>query len=416
MSNVIRYQPDDSNHLPVLPTPRVEINIRSARLTDFDFIDDLQKRHKNGVGFMWEKAIKGHIEKGNVLVAEATRGTRNEVSGTSEGSTHHCSLGTHHSDQFPVGYVLGTDRYLKRDELGIIYQMNVEPEFQRSLVAANLLKAKFERSAYGCRLYCCWCAQDLPANRFWEAMGFVPLAFRTGGGRTRKAGPRMHIFWQKRIREGDTGDVANGGTAYWFPSLTGAGAIGEDRIVLPIPPGTHWSDAKPIVLPNGRTSGGRNEECEDEVKLLESEVQRLERQRKQAVKQKQATAVRNVLPTDSIESGALRFGGAAEPVEVTQAREAAAAEVDAELKAAKQKVKAAKKKFDPAQEAFARELKDRWLEQVLAEPRLLAPTQEKYNVARQIEANPPMGNLQAAQGMVRNVLEGEVEVKRLDAA
>ena len=28
-----------------------------------------------------------------------------------------------------------------------------------------------------------------------------------------------------------------------------AGAIREDRLVLPIPPGTHWSDAKPLILP-----------------------------------------------------------------------------------------------------------------------------------------------------------------------
>ena len=56
-------------------------------------------------------------------------------------------------------------------------------------------------------------------------------------------GPRTHIFWQRRIREGDSE------TPYWFPSETRGGALGEARIVLPIPPGTHWSDAKPAVLP-----------------------------------------------------------------------------------------------------------------------------------------------------------------------
>ena len=50
--------------------------------------------------------------------------------------------------------------------------------------------------------------QDIAANRFWEAMGFVPLAFR--GGRTREGRggkPRVHIFWQKRIRAGDDDDA-----------------------------------------------------------------------------------------------------------------------------------------------------------------------------------------------------------------
>jgi hypothetical protein len=374
MSDILHLQPDGSYALPPSPEPLPElpavrlpegqdpgVEIRPAVQNDFAFIDDLQKRHKHGVGFMWEKAIRGHITKGNVLLAEAS------------GST-------------PVGYVLGVDRYLKRDELGIIYQINVEPAYQRSLVAANLLKAKFERSAYGCRLYCCWCAQDLPANRFWEAMGFVPLAFRTGGGRNKRDKDgnfrgRMHIFWQKRIRAGDHGDVANGGTAYWFPSLTGAGAIGEDRIVLPIPPGTHWSDAKPIVLPEGLQNGQS-----DEVKQLESEVQRLERQRKQNSKKKATQKLNAALPEQSVEAGGLRFGGSGQMSEAQPVEQAA--EVEAELKAAKRKVKQAKKKFDPAQEAFARELKDRWLEQVLAEPKLLAPTREKYAVARRGEAKP----------------------------
>src|SRR3954464_10775715 len=88
-------------------------------------------------------------------------------------------------------------------------------------------------------MYCLWCAQDLAANRFWESVGFVPLAFRTGSS----GKGRTHIFWQKRIREGDTT------TPWWFPSETSGGAIGDGRLVLPIPPGTHWSDAKPLILP-----------------------------------------------------------------------------------------------------------------------------------------------------------------------
>src|SRR4051812_36860316 len=90
----------------------------------------------------------------------------------------------------PIGYLIATDRYFKHDDVGIIYQMNVAPGARRGLVGATLLKAQFERSAYGCKLYCCWCAQDIEANRFWEAMGFVPLAYRAG---SREKG-RVHIF------------------------------------------------------------------------------------------------------------------------------------------------------------------------------------------------------------------------------
>src|SRR4051812_45576192 len=139
----------------------------------------------------------------------------------------------------PLGYCIGHDQYFKRDDVGIIYQLNVEPGKQRSLIGAMLIKAMFERAAYGCRLFCCWCAQDIEANRFWESMGFIPLAFRAGS----RGKGRVHIFWQRRIRAGDCV------TPYWFPSQTSSGSIREDRLGLPIPPGKHWSDEMPLLLP-----------------------------------------------------------------------------------------------------------------------------------------------------------------------
>ncbi len=143
---------------------------------------------------------------------------------------------------------LSRDRYLKRDELGVIYQLCVVPGVQRGLIGASLVREVFERSAYGCRLYCCWCAKDLEANYFWEAMGFVPIAFRAGVSRR----SRVHIFWQKRIVEGDEQ------TKWWYPLQTNGGAIREDRIVFPIPPGVSWRDveavAKPEAMP-GEMSG-----------------------------------------------------------------------------------------------------------------------------------------------------------------
>src|SRR5688500_11858992 len=106
----------------------------------------------------------------------------------------------------------------------------------------------FDHAAYGCRLFCCWCAQDIEANHFWESLGFVPLAFRSGSRTRGKGGkPRVHIFWQKRIRAGDTT------TPWWFPSQTSGGASREDPLALPMPPGMDWSDVVPLVLP-GQTS------------------------------------------------------------------------------------------------------------------------------------------------------------------
>lgn len=415
MNDIIRIDSDRPEHqAPALPTPRHDIRIRAAVLDDFPFIDDLQKKHKKAVGFMWEAAIKGHIAKGNVLVAEATQGIGSRESGIGQGGsegvgapgsepTPYSPLPTA-SPAVPVGYLIGVDRYLKRDELGIIYQMNIVPEYQRSLVAANLLKAQFDRSAYGCRLYCCWCAQDLAANKFWEAMGFVPLAFRTGGGRgkTKKDGKfrgRMHIFWQKRIRQDDD-------FPYWFPSQTGAGAIGEDRIVLPIPPGTHWSDAKPVVLPEGPSQS-------DEALLLEAKVSELEKALKQKGPRGQGVGARDkakARPVKSVSAGGLHFGppppevlspaeAEAKKIEAeAKAKQDEAAAIKAELKEAKKKARRAKKKFDPAQEAFARELKDRWLEEVVARPGLLAASAARYDVWRGITAQASDPRMEMIEG------------------
>src|SRR4051812_2882627 len=160
--------------LSIVPIPRADVSVREATPDDVPFIDELQKAHRKQVGFMPRGQLEGKIKAREVIVAENATGER-------------------------VGYCIGTDLYFKHDDVGIIYQLNVAPGKQRGFVGATLLKAMFDRAAYGCKLFCCWCAQDIEANRFWEAMGFVPLAYRAGSERN----ARVHIFWQKRIRSGD---------------------------------------------------------------------------------------------------------------------------------------------------------------------------------------------------------------------
>jgi hypothetical protein len=300
-----------------LPLPDANVTVRTAVLSDVPFMDSLQKMHTKMVGWMPTAQFEGNIKAGRVIIAED-------------------------ESKQPVGYCIASDRYFKRDDVGIVYQMNVLPGKQRGFVGASLLKAQFERSAYGCKLYCCWCAQDIAANKFWEAMGFVPLAFRTGSA----SKSRVHIFWQKRIRQGDET------TAWWFPSETSGGAIRENRIVLPIPPGTHWSDAKPLVLPGMEMGGDRAKQ------LPTAGVPAPKRPRVKVVK------VEPISRT-SIASGGLRFANP-KPVEV----------VTEKPKREKQT------KNDPRLVAAARELRDRWLEQVNANPLLSCG---KYEVSRLIE-------------------------------
>lgn len=316
-----------------LPSPRFPVRIRPAVAGDLGFIDELQKMHTRMVGWMPTGQLEAHIAGGNALIAE------DEPPGLKR----------------PVGYCLFKDRYFKREDVGIIYQLNVAPGRQRGLIGASLIKAAFERSAYGVRLFCCWCAQDIAANHFWESLGFVPLAFRAGSrgkadGGSRREG-RVHIFWQRRIRAGDAE------TPYWYPSETSGGALRENRIVLPIPPGTHWSDAKPVLLPGMEMNPH---------KALEGE----KRPRTCSAKKIAAPVIRKTAAV----VGGLRFAPLPGPKPEKPKRE-----------------KREKQKNDPKYVAAARELRDRYLERVNADRLLASPhgAQGKYDVSRQLAPGAP---------------------------
>lgn len=373
---------------------RMSINIRPATLADLPFIDRLQKAQSREVGFLPTAALEGKVRLGQCLIAEAV-GSRQRAEGSEENAdvglpTAYCLPPT------PIGYLIGSDRYFKRDEIGYITQINVVPEFRRSLVAASLLQAQFDRSAYGCRLYACWCAQDLKANEFWEAMGFTAIAFRTGsrtrggrrpevvkpevggresevGGRkvsdsslptthhprlTRASRARIHIFWQKRVR---AEDVA---TPWWYPSQTGGGEMREDRLVFPIPPGVSWRDVLPVVLPDDQSSEVRGQSSGNTEK-----------------KPARARA-KKVLKSPRMKGG-LWF------------REEAIVEKIAPVKGE------AKPTIDPRLTALSRELRDRWQERAGAG--LILPAPAKHDVRRMIASdqmmNPSTRSGQAAVGI-----------------
>jgi hypothetical protein len=273
---------------------------------------------------------------GGVLIAEG-QGASGEGQGNSDAVS---SLAPDPSPlaPSPLGYIISRDRYLKRDELGVVYQLCVKSGDQRKLIGATLVREVFERSAYGCKLYCCWCAQDLAANHFWESMGFVPIAFRAGSSGKR----RVHIFWQRRINDGDTA------TPYWYPSMTNQGAIREDRLVFPIPPGTHWSEVQAVALP----SGGEARVAQIEGATSPAPTKKTPKPREQA------TAKPGPL------SGALFFGPPAPPKQAKPVRE-----------------KKPKAKVDPKLVTAARELRDRYLEHVNSEAHALRAI-GKYAVGR----------------------------------
>ena len=170
--------------------PRVPIAVRVGTPADLAFVDSLQKQHSRELGFLPRMALEGKVMLGQVLIAEVGRDDEARPLGSAiaEGDadpTRASPVALPHgrasSSESRVGYLIAADRYFKRDEVGYVTQINVAGEYRRSLVAAALLQAQFDRSARGCRLYCCWCAQDLKANEFWEAMGFAAIACTARG-------------------------------------------------------------------------------------------------------------------------------------------------------------------------------------------------------------------------------------------
>jgi hypothetical protein len=321
--------------------------VRGAVEGDIAFIDYLQKMHGHMVGWFPTKQLEKNIADGHVLIAEDAA-------------------------KNAVGYCIARDQYMKRDDVGIVYQLNVMPMKHRHLVGATLVKATFDRAAYGVRLFCCWCAQDIQANWFWESVGFIPLAFRTGS----RGKQRIHIFWQRRIREGDET------TPYWFPSQTQNGAVREDRLVIPIPPGTHWRDAKPVLLP------GLPAPQPDLPKQLPGGALVKPRPEQPPGARITKAAVAAIARSKSKHLAGVPAGKAAiitrKGVKYVDRADAPAEEVIAKTK----REKKPRQKNDPKFIAAARELRDRYIEQI-NQGLLLPPSANgKYDVSRQLEAAP----------------------------
>jgi hypothetical protein len=261
----------------------------------------------------------------------------------------------------------------------VIFQLCVTPSAQRGNIGAALIREVFARSAYGCRLYCCWCAQDLAANHFWESLGFVPIAFRAGsrkrrmkgeGGRMKKTSDssfipppssfRTHIFWQRRVKAEDVN------TPYWYPCQTGSGAIREDRLAFPVPPGVHWSEVR---APEVRDERGEMREAGEDASWIAC---RSSRGAQKALPGARSSSQSLLLGTQSSPKPRTFGGWSFSPPPLPVPEKPAKAKREPALKV----------KADPKQVALVRELRDRWMERV-NEAEIVGCG--KYDVSRMLE-------------------------------
>ena len=83
-----------------------------------------------------------------------------------------------------------------------VYQVCIQYDAQRRLHGAQLIGRLINKAeAEGYDRISCWVADDIPANDFWQAMGFVKMAEREGG---KKRGRKHNgwVYWCKAPVQG----------------------------------------------------------------------------------------------------------------------------------------------------------------------------------------------------------------------
>jgi hypothetical protein len=158
--------------------------------------------------------------------------------------------------------------------------------------------------------------------------------------------------------------------------------VAEDRLVLPIPPDTHWRDAKPIVLP------GMTVEAPKPLTLpggaavrTRPELPKISQSEKLAVFRSQSKHLKGCPPGKAavFTGSGVKYVDRADyvPPEPAEAKP--------------KKPRKPRQKHDPKMVSAARELRDRYLDQVNS-GMLLPPANGKYDVSRQLEAGQSPGS------------------------
>lgn len=104
-----------------------------------------------------------------------------------EGQIYTC-----HNNGDHVGHCM----WQSHDQIAKIYMTWVRPDARLILHGRALVNAIEKTAALrGCKILSLWCAEDLAANYFWRALGFLNPSWRWGRGHT----PRKHLLWRRPI-------------------------------------------------------------------------------------------------------------------------------------------------------------------------------------------------------------------------
>lgn len=137
-----------------------------------DYVVALSRRHFDEIGFLPESVLRDYFTRGHLLHAE--------------------------ENGEPCGFIVWGDGW----PVLRVFQVCIQYDAQRRLHGARLvgqLIAKAEADGY--ESISCWVADDIPANDFWEAMGFRRLASRPGGRRRARV-INGWLYWCKSPHQG----------------------------------------------------------------------------------------------------------------------------------------------------------------------------------------------------------------------
>lgn len=144
--------------------------VRTATASDLRFVDHLQKKFANCVGFLPKIAIENLIDQGHMRIA-----LENEDA---------------------AGYILSRSRLKWQPRMRSITQACVAMDAQRRHHGLALLRqVENEARATGLLAIQACCAVGLESNSFWHAAGFIPIVHMT----PQNVRGREIICWRKPL-------------------------------------------------------------------------------------------------------------------------------------------------------------------------------------------------------------------------
>ena len=205
--------------------PKNASEIRTATPADFAFVRSLQARNSNAVGFVPIEGVRNYLAAGCITITREN------------------------DDQ--AGYLLARPRVAGAPFIRPIVQAAVCFDARRRRHALSLVD-DLARAAFisGQLLLQCWCREELEANDFWQAAGFIAVARRHQGA---KRG-RPCILWRRPLSTAATAVLATLSPSH---RVFGAGGRWLDSATAVLPT-TELLDIAPLTAvplhQDGRTS------------------------------------------------------------------------------------------------------------------------------------------------------------------